>query len=372
MLRNVDLVQPATAPELYESALFNLIEDDPAILVVSAVGAYSCADIWFTVPTGINPKLVVNVYGRTGDARALLASFAGDGIPVATEGARDGALLGSIRGRPCSAFEIECLATTDITGVRVFLYAWHADVSHDVTRGSARRLTVDQGTPAAGTSRWPIALVDGSGAERGLVGSPVFTRLSDGAAAQGAVGAPLFVRLSDGTAALGSATPVSVVPQSARATYSVGSDRGLTLAAAANSTTILGSLWNPHATKRVEIHRLEISYWGASTSGAARVRVQRVSTQPALGTQITAQRHDPSDAAAVAAFRILSTAITFVADVCMFVVKPDARDQWVWSPQDAGKPIVLLQNQGIEIRAVTDTAMASAMTFGISMQWAEI
>ena len=354
MLGAVDLIQPANTPALFESGQFDLQRTDPPKVVVSAVGPFSCCDVWFSQPDRSGHRFWINVYGRVGDLRVLLVSVKATELTLSTDGSREGALAAAVRGRPCTAFEIECATEEGIAGVNVFVQAWHADVAMDVT-GIDRTVVARQGSPAAQSDRWPVYLSTGT-AERGLVNTPLFTRLSDGTAALGSV-----------------ANPIITTAATSRATYSVASDRALALGAAAGTTTILGALWmGASPTKRIEVQRIEISFWGASTSGAARVRLQRIISQPSSGTSLTAQNHDTSDAAASATFKVLSTALAMTTDILMFVVKPDAKDVWVWTAAEAGKPMVLLNNQGLEIRAVTDTAMASAMTFGINMQWIEI
>ncbi len=395
MLGAVDLVQPAAAPQLFESETVNMLSSDPAKVVVSAIGSYSCAEVYISRPAGTSIDHHVRVFGRVGDARVLLAEVLAGELTYTVEDTREGAIALSVRGRPCSAFEVECAPKSEnFSGIQVFLQAWHADVPHEVTTGPQRVVAVTQGAPAAQSNRWPVMISDGTN-PYGTVSTPFFTRLSNGSAAQGAVTTPLFTRLSDGTAAQGGVTtplfvrlsdgatdfgtktnPLTSQPvEATRATYSGGGATLLSLAAAANTTLMLAALWNAaNSGVGAEIQRITISYWGASTSGSVRVRARRITTAPTTGTEVIPQQHDSSDNPAGADLWIPPTSIAFSGvDFFMLALKPDARDTYVWSARDAGRPIVLRRGQaeGFEIRAITETAMASAMTFGIYLQWTE-
>ncbi|MBL9028165.1 MAG: hypothetical protein JNL21_38590 [Myxococcales bacterium] len=313
MLGAVDLVQPAVAPILFESGQADRPRSDGRKLVVSAVGSFSCCDVWFSVPVGVAPQFRLHVYGRVGDVRFLLVTVTAGALPVAADGAREGTLAAVVRGRPSTAFEVEYEPLADVTGVNVFVQAWHADVTMDVT----------------GIDRSPLA---------------------------------------------------AQMTASARTTFSRGSDRVLSLAAAAASNTILGALWNPSSSaKRVELQRIELSFWGASTSGAVRIRARRITAIPTIpmgggGATLTAEKHDSTDAAPSAQLFVNANAPAWggSVDFWMVVLKPAEAGRYTWTATDAGKPLVLRQNEGLEVRAVTETAMASAMSFGINMQWVEI
>jgi hypothetical protein len=314
MLGAVDLVQPEVAPILFESGQTDRPRSDGRKLVVSAVGSFSCCDVWFSVPVGVAAQFRLHIYGRVGDVRLLLVTVTASSLSVAVDGARQGTLAAVIRGRPSTAFEVEYEPLADVAGVNVFVQAWHADVTMDVT----------------GIDRRPLA---------------------------------------------------AQMTASTRPTFSRGSDRVLSLPAAAASNTILGALWNPSGSaKRVELQRIELSFWGASTSGTVRIRARRITAIPTLPmggglTTLTAEKHDSMDADAPSAQLFVNAnapAWGGSVDFWMVVLKPAEAGRYTWTATDAGKPLVLRQNEGLEVRAVTETAMASAMSFGINMQWVEI
>lgn len=366
MLGAVDLVQPAAAPQLFESGTVDMLSSDPAKVVVSAIGSYSCADVWVSRPAGTSTRHMLNLFGRVGDARVLLASIDPSELTYTTDDAREGAIALSVRGRPCSALEVEVDPGDAVSGVQVFLQAWHADIPPEAITGPERAVTVEQGQAATDGGRWPVYL-------------------STGSVAQGAVNTPLFVRLSDGTAALGStANPIrSDRARTAYPTFSVGSDRVLTVstAIAAGNAVSLGTLWHPSAnTKRVELRRVVVSYFGANTAGVIRLRGARLTgvTAPSGGIGITPLAHDISDLPSSPAVTFMVNASSVpgrsLTDFFMAMIKT-SEGTFEWSAGEDGKPIVLRasQSEGFEVRAHVETQLVTnPMTFGVYVQWIEI
>jgi hypothetical protein len=357
MLGAVDLVQPAAAPQLFESGTVNMLSSDPAKVVVSAVGSYSCCDVYLSRPIGTNLEYGVKLYGRVGDARVLLASINTNDIPYTAEGAREGAIACSVRGRPCSALEVEFVPADEILGIQVFLQAWHADIPPEAINGPERVVGVKQGAPATASGRWPVYL-------------------STGSAAQGAVNTPLFTRLSDGTAAQG--TPAN--PLSTRATRDSAKTFGVVggaLTGATSGTTSIGYLWKQGGAARVEIQRIVVSYLAGGGSGNFAIRGAHIGPEAGSGsfTSGTIVSFDRADTSPAAVFKWGHTgAQNRQADLFVATGLASQSDNFVWSAEAHGKPIVLRPsvNEGFEVRAVMGGSLTAGMTFNVTFHWIEI
>lgn len=364
MLGAVDLIQPATTPTLFESGPFDLQRTEPAKVVVSAVGAFSCCDIWFSQPDGSGHRFQFNVYGRIGDLRVLLVSVKARDLTLSTDGSREGALAASVRGRPCTAFEIECATEEDLAGVNVFVQAWHADVAMDVT-GVDRTVVARQGSPAAQSDRWPVYLSTGS-AERGLVNTPLFTRLSDGTAALGSVTNPLATRPArDGAKTYGAASTVVLTG---------------TAAIPNPATTSIAYLWKPSTSAaRVEILKIFVSFVGWATQGSITIRgchITGVNPSPG-GSAITPRPFDRADASAATTCQAAATnapSRDLTGDVFRVLVAGNERGRFVYTPEEYGEAIVLQPstNEGFEVRTVVDGALDTAMRIAVTFHWIEI
>lgn len=349
----------ARSAQLFESGTQNLLRAEPARLVVSAVGAFDSCDLYFSAPEGAGAAAEIRVYGRVGDVRILLATTNMSSQPLTVTGTREGALLVSIRGRPCASFEVECTPVGDEPGLQFFLQAWQGDASHDVTFGTARVSTVKQGEPAASAGRWPVFL-------------------SDGSAAQGLAASPLFVRLSDGTAAAGTAAnPLPTRAVCTLASFSVASDV-VTGPTTVGSVISLAYLWG-NTAKRIEIHRIDVSWMGGDTAGQLAVRGCFITALDAApgGTALLPLGHERSDTA-TAAFRYAATRaptrVTPLVDSFAVAAKGGDPGLYTWEADDYGKPIVLRPStqEGFEVRAVGAAAFTSSMKLVVTMHWVEI
>lgn len=119
-----------------ESGLPVTVEWGPAsltagteVLVASEAGPYSCADVWCNVPLSWVDRVTARLYARLGAARILLRQVPLRKVQLAANGATHlSGLAVSIRGRPCSAFELTLEASTgDILQDGTFyLQVWHS------------------------------------------------------------------------------------------------------------------------------------------------------------------------------------------------------------------------------------------------------
>ncbi len=364
MLGAVDLVQPATAPQLFESGPITMAGADPARVVVAAIGSYSCADVWVSRPTGNGEKYDIRLFGRVGDARVLLARVDPSELSYTVDGTREGTIAFSIRGRPVTALELECAPSNDVTNIQFFVQAWHADVESNAAVGPDPTVSVTQGPAGSASLRWPVYLSDGTSAQ-GVVNKPVFVRLSDGTAAAGTTASPVAVRTTrDGAKTFG-------VVGSAVASGSAG---------VPNGTASLGYLWKASGTGRVEILRIIVSYLAnGSTAGSLSLRGAHITAEPGSGTAtqgtiVSFDRADTSSSSPVPVFKSGHTgAPTRQADLFLATFGGNQSGTFIWSAEEYGKPIVLRASQaeGFEVRAVT-ASVTTAMSLAVTFHWIEI
>lgn len=109
------------------------------VVVASEAGTYSCADVWFNVASSWIPRVTVRLYARLGASRVLVRQVTLSAAPTTTGG--DGSLSGiaiSLRGRPCTAFEVTCQATAGavLTGGLFYLQAWHSHAEPSTSGGA--------------------------------------------------------------------------------------------------------------------------------------------------------------------------------------------------------------------------------------------
>lgn len=314
MLGAVDLVLPAAAPQLFESGTVDMREDDPARIVVSAIGSYSCCDVWLSRPLETSASYRLRMFGRVGDARVLLAELPADELTYTTDDSREGAIAFSIRGRPSSAFEVELAPDSgDVSGIQVFLQAWHADIPIQTTPNP----------------------------QRGQVGRAAYP------------------------------------------TFSAASDRPITAPTSltAGGTVSLATLWHPSGnTKRIELRRVVVTYFGVDAGGSIRLRGARLTggTAPSGEPPVDPVAHDLSDepASPAAEFLVNPTSVSgrSSTDFFMAMLKP-SQGRFEWSAAEDGKPIVLRasRDEGFEVRAHIEVQIVtSGMTFGVYFQWIEI
>ncbi|NUP07719.1 MAG: hypothetical protein HOW73_16855 [Polyangiaceae bacterium] len=339
MLRSDNEIASPT-PAVFESGLSSIPANTPT-LVVSAIGTLSCCDLWISQPERADQQMRLSIFGRMGEARVLLASADSSTFQWTSDGAREHALAISVRGRPVTAFEVECLVTKgeNVADVNFALVAWHGDSPHDVTYGPAP--TTAQGAAAPSNGRWPVYL-------------------SDGAQPQGTITNALWVRRAE------------------PASFSAASDRILSSGISVG-TVSLGALWHPRTSaRRVEIRRIVISYWGTAAAGSLRIRGTRLTgtSGPTAGTDLLPLPHDRADSTTMVLKIQGDVTNRSATDFFTLVLKPDEKGTFEWDAGRDGKPIVLRagQDEGFEVCCVVAAALspATATNFGLSIHWTEV
>src|SRR5579885_64480 len=144
------------------------------------------------------------------------------------------------------------------------------------------------------------------------------------------------------------------------------------------TTTSLAYLWHPNTvTKRIEIHRIDVSMGGGS-SGNFMIRGAFISAENRTpgGTSQTINGADRDDSVSSGMiFRTGANAPTRVAgDLLTWNSGGGGSAQYVWEKPLGGKPIVLRasQSEGFEIRSVIGTALLTAATISVTFYWTEI
>lgn len=124
-MTSMDLELPMT----FESEAITL-NDTAEVIVASEAGAFSCADVWFHVPEDWLSRVTVRLYARLGSIRVLVRQVVLQTAPhtEGAGGAQSGIAL-SVRGRPCTGFDVTCQASAGDTLVDglVYLQAWHSN-----------------------------------------------------------------------------------------------------------------------------------------------------------------------------------------------------------------------------------------------------
>lgn len=146
----------------------------------------------------------------------------------------------------------------------------------------------------------------------------------------------------------------------------------------AATTTSLAYLWHPNTvTKRIEIHRIDVSFGGGS-SGNLMFRGAFISAENGTpgGTSQTINGTDRVDSTSAGmVFRTSANAPTRVTgDLITWNAGGGGTGIYTWSSLDGGKPIVLRASttEGFEIRSVIGTALLTAATLSVTFYWTEI
>lgn len=131
----------SSAPRVLESASTTVSTSGTEVTILSEAGAFSCCDVWFSVPAAAwLPRVVLRLYGKLGRARVLLRQVSLEKAPVtlSDEGATASGVAISIRGRPCDGFELtaEASAGDSLTDGAFYLQLWDAAVEPSTAGGS--------------------------------------------------------------------------------------------------------------------------------------------------------------------------------------------------------------------------------------------
>ena len=106
-------------------------------LVASAVGLASNCDVWFKAPSSWS-AVVLRLYGRMGGARSLLRQVTIGRIPRLVDAGELTGIAISIRGRPCTAYELTGQTPSDaVSGGAFYLTTWHGASGLASTGGGA-------------------------------------------------------------------------------------------------------------------------------------------------------------------------------------------------------------------------------------------
>lgn len=108
------------------------------VLVASEVGAFSACDVHFNVPAAWEERVTVRVYARLGASRVLMRQVALERVGATPgSGGTVSGLAVSVRGRPCSGFEVTVQATAGdaLEDGRFYLQVWHSAVEPSTSGG---------------------------------------------------------------------------------------------------------------------------------------------------------------------------------------------------------------------------------------------
>jgi hypothetical protein len=404
---------------LHESEPTGLPTHDAEVAFVSAVGDWSSCDVWlFGSSIGWATDVTVNLYGRVGDARVLLKSVRTSAVPSTVSGGTVSLRAISHRGIPCSGFEVTCTSNavggTPAVGT-VYLHCWNDSAGPEATAGRIQDGGSDPVAPASAAhlvgfdgAAWNRVRVDASGrlvaggagtagvpaggvmSVQGIlanaavrVAQPIAADLS-ATVTQGPAGAQASrwpVYLTDGAAALATSTnPIHV----RRHAGNIATFCGTTNGAVATSTTrdVISSIayvWHPStSTKRVEIHKVVISF-GGSAGGFVFIRGARITAVAGTpgGSSPAPQSVDLADASTLITFthRATGAPTRAAADMLTLVAGAGAGTVYEWNAATSGKPIVLRPSvaEGFEVRAVVGPlGLTTALQVSVTMHWTEL
>ncbi len=347
MIRDEELID-TSVPRLIETAL--LSPSSTETVVLSSSGEANACDIWFVVPTGWPPDVIIRLYGRLGDARVLLKQVELQDTHRTTAASMASGVAMSVRGRPVTSFELSLESRTTATGSgRFMMQVWSAP-AHPRTVGSLttapQQLAAEESVIALRSGSIPVFAAGDSSGRALIVGA-------------GAAGLP-----TGGVVTVqGPGTGGRAAREAARyAITSVGTSKP-SLATAATSHYLLTLA---ASSKRVEIQRIAVSFWGA-TANTAEVRIvgSRSASAPTVGNgvAVTPRAMDLADPASTCTARSWGTTLTLASpeDLLVHTLHSSQRDSLTFEADAWGKPITLRagSTDSFGLRLIVDVAAAS-------------
>lgn len=345
-MRNEQLVD-RSVPRLIESDPFTLSTTETVVAVAN--GAFSALDVWCKIPSSWTDDIEFRLYGRVGDARVQLKQLTLGEALKTTVASDTSAVLLSVRGWVVSAYEVSVRDPRASSGQgRLLLQVWDDHQSPQIIGGQPGPNALQLGlnlAAGAGTPGVPV------GGVLTVQGHPSSTAIP----VRPVRDAPRYVL------ATGSASTTNVVKPSVTA---VGTHYLLTMKA---------------NTKRVEIQRVVVSYWGTSTAESRLVLcTSTVAPVQGSGVNVQARKLDNGDAAATANSLFswgANLALTgTITDLVGRPVRANVNDEFVYDADDWGKPIVLRANtaDSFGIRFNVDVPGTGAVSFIANIVFTEI